>query len=262
MGRAVRAEWTKLRTVPSTAWLLVAAVASLVTVSAAATASVDTSNCPTPAQCFEDTTKLSLTGVWAAQAPVAILAVLAMSSEYGTRMITTTLTASPRRHTVLLSKGATVVGAVLVAATLGVLGSLLAGRLILPGNGFTAANGYAPLSLADGPTLRAAAGTGLYLGLVALLSLGIATAVRDTAAALTGVLCLLYLAPVMTEVVSDPLWQERLQRFGPTQAGLTVQSTTNLSELPIGPWTGLGVLAAYASGAAVLGGILLVRRDA
>ncbi len=61
------------------------------------------------------------------------------------------------------------------------LGSLLAGRLILPGHGFTAAHGYPPLSLGDGPVLRAAAGSVLYLALIALLSLGIATIVRDSA---------------------------------------------------------------------------------
>ena len=46
----------------------------------------------------------------------------------------------------------------LAAGALAVLGSVLAGRLILPGHGFTAAHGYAPLSLADGPVLRAACG--------------------------------------------------------------------------------------------------------
>ena len=38
------------------------------------------------------------------------------------------------------------------AGTVAVLGSLLAGRLILPGHGFTAARGYPALSLAEGPT--------------------------------------------------------------------------------------------------------------
>ena len=64
------------------------------------------------------------------------------------------------------------------------LGSVLAGRLILPGHGYTPANGYPALSLADGTVLRAAAGTVLYLALIALLSLGVATAVRDSAVAI------------------------------------------------------------------------------
>ena len=84
------------------------------------------------------------------------------------------------------------------------LGSLLAGRLILPGHGFTAAHGFPPLSLGDGPVLRAAAGSVLYLALIALLSLGIATAVRDSAAAIGVVLGLLYLFPIVAAVVTDP----------------------------------------------------------
>jgi ABC-2 type transport system permease protein len=46
--------------------------------------------------------------------------------------------------------------------------------LILPGNGFTPAHGYQTLSLGDGAVLRAAAGSVLYLALIALLSLGTA----------------------------------------------------------------------------------------
>ena len=96
-------------------------------------------------------------------------------------MIRTTLTAMPHRVTVLGAKAAILTGLVLAAGTIAVLGSVLTGRLILPGHGFTAARGFPPLSLGDGPVLRAAAGSVLYLALIALLSLGTATAVRDPA---------------------------------------------------------------------------------
>ena len=81
----------------------------------------------------------------------------------------------------------------------------------------------------------------LYLALVALLSLGVATAVRGTAGAITGVLTLLYAFPIVAQLVSDPHWQQRLERYGPMEAGLSVQHTMRLDELPIGPWPGLGV---------------------
>ena len=149
LHRAVQAEWTKLWTVPSTPWLLAAAVALTVAGSAGALAAVDTSQCPTPSECFEDTTKLSLSGIWLGQAAVVVLAVQAMSSEYGTGTIGSTLTASPSRRLVLLAKAAAVATTALLAGVLAALGSLIAGRAILPGNGFTRANGYEPLSLAD-----------------------------------------------------------------------------------------------------------------
>jgi ABC-2 type transport system permease protein len=243
-------------------WLLAAAIALTVVGSTGAVASVHTSQCPTPSECFEDTTKLSLTGIWLGQAAFVVLGVQAMSSEYGTGTIGSTLAANPSRRLVLLAKVTAVATVALVAGVLGVVGSLAAGRAILAGNGFTSANGYEPVSLADGPTLRAAVGTVLYLALVALLSLGVATAVRDTAAAITGVLTLLYGFPIVAELVSDPRWQHRLERYGPMEAGLSVQNTMRLDDLAIAPWPGLGVLATYA-GVSLLSGLTLFQlRDA
>ena len=45
-------------------------------------------------------------------------------------------------------------------------------------------------------------------------------------------------------------------------AWLTIQDTTNLRNLPISPWAGLGVLAAWAAAALLTGGLMLRSRDA
>lgn len=254
----MHAEWTKLRTVARTGWLLLATIALTVGLGGAVAAAV---KCPSGG-CDQDPTKIALTGIGLGQALVAILAVLVIGGEYDTGMIRTTLTAMPRRSAVLVAKAATLSAVVLAAGIIAVLGSLVAGRLILPGNGFTAANGYPLVSLADGPTLRAAAGSVLYLALIALLSLGVATAVRDSATAIGVVLGLIYLFPVFTQMVTDPDWQRHLQQIAPMTAGLAIQATTNSHSLPIGPWAGLGVLAAWAAAALVAGGLLLQRRDA
>ncbi len=258
LREALHAEWTKLRTVPSTGWLLLTLIALTVGAGALATAVV---KCP--ASCGEDTTKLSLTGILLGQAAVAVLAVLVLSGEYSSGMIRVTLAAVPRRATALAAKAIILTGVVLAAGTVAAAGSVLTGRLILPGNGFTAAHGFLPLSLADGPTLRAAAGSVLYLALIALLSLGLATALRDSAASITVMLGLLYIVPLLADLGTlDPAWEHRLQRYGPMTAGLAIQATKNLSKLPIGPWPGLGVLAAWAAAALLAGGLLLRLRDA
>ena len=259
----LHAEWTKLRTLASTCWLLAAAVAVTIAVSAAA---VVTAACP-PGTCAAgqsaaDPAKLSLTGVEAGQAFVAIIAVLAICGEYGTGMIRVTLTAMPRRLCVLAAKAALVGAVVLAAGTAAVLASVLVGRLALPGRGFTPANGYPLLSLAAGPDLRAAAGSVLYLTLVALLALGIATAVRDSAVAIGIVLALLYLFPVVTAVVASHSWQRHLEQASPLTAGLYIQVTVGVHALPLAPWQGLGVTALWAAGALLLGGALLRLRDA
>jgi ABC-2 type transport system permease protein len=255
---ALHAEWTKLRTVAGPGWLLLGAVVATVALSAAAAAAVV---CP-PTGCAVDAVKLSLTGLQLGQAVVAVLAVLVVGGEYSTGMISATLAAMPRRSTVLAAKAVTLAGPVLIAGTLAVLGSLLAGRLILPGAGLTAANGYPPLSLTDGPTVRAAAGSVLYLALIALLSLGVATVVRDSATAIGLILGLLYLFPMVAGIVTDPDWQRRLQQLSPSGAGLAIQHTVGLDSLPIGPWAGLGVLAGWATVAALAGGLALRLRDA
>jgi ABC-2 type transport system permease protein len=256
---ALHAEWTKLRTVAGPAWLLAATVVLTVAVSAAATAAVQ---CPSGTACPVDTTKLSLTGIEFGQAVVVILAVLAISGEYSTGMIRITLAAMPHRSAVLAAKAVILGGLVLAAGSIAVGGSVLAGRILLPGHGFTAARGFPLESLADGPTLRAAAGSVLYLALIALLSLGLATVIRETAAATGGILGLLYLSPIILGVVTDPVWSHRLERYAPMSAGLTIQDTTGLRALPISPWGGLGVLAAWAAAALLAGALVLRLRDA
>lgn len=187
MRRALHAEWIKARTMASTGWLLLGAVAATVALSAAATAA--------SAHCRAggcDPAKTSLTGVQLGQAMIAIVAVLAIGGEYGTGMIRVTLAAMPRRMIVLAAKAAVVAGLVLPTGAAAVAASLWAGRL-------------APWD--DGPVLRAAAGSVLYLALIALLALGTAAAVRDSAAAIGIVLGLLYLFPILATVVSDAHWQ-------------------------------------------------------
>jgi len=184
---SLHAEWTKLRTLPGTIWLLAGTAVLTVAVSTAAAAAT---RCPRGLACPVDPAKLSLTGVQFGQAVVAIVAVLA-----------------------------------------GVAGSLLAGRLLLPSHGLA----FGP----DGPMLRAAAGSVLYLALIGLLALGIGTAVRDTAVAIGAVLGLLYLFPVVAAVAANPHWQRHLEQAGPMTAGLEIEATRNLHSLPVSPWAGL-----------------------
>jgi ABC-2 type transport system permease protein len=258
MRPALHAEWTKLRTIAGPGWLLLGMTVATVALSAAVTSVV---TCPS-AGCGGDMTRLSLGGVLLGQALVAILAVVVISGEYSSGMIRTTLTAMPHRATAFAAKAITLTGVVAVAATAAVLGSLLAGRLILPRRGFTAARGHPALSLTDGSTLRATAGSILYLTLIALLSLGIAALVRDSATSIGVILGLLYLPSLLSQVIGDPHWQRLLQQIAPMSAGVAVQATTSLHDLPLHPWAGLDVTAGWAAAALVAGGWLICRRDA
>lgn len=251
MRLALHAESTKMRTVASPLWLLLGTVAATVALSAGATSMVAC----TSAGCGGDTVKFSLIGVYLGQALVAILAVLVISSEYSAGMNRTTLTAVPRRATVFAAKAVTLTVVVTAAGTVAVLGSLFAGRLLLPDSGHQA------LSLTNGPTLRAVVGTVLYLNLIALLSLGVAAAVRDSATSIGVVLGLLYIVPIVSQTIADPHWQRLLQKLAPMSAGLAIQATTDLRSLPISPWAGLAVTAGWAAAALLAGGLRLGTRD-
>jgi ABC-2 type transport system permease protein len=258
---ALHAEWTKLRTLASTWWLLAAAVALTIAVGAAVAAAVQCG----PAGCARastDPAKISLAGVDLGQVIVVLLAVLAVGGEYGTGMIRVTLAATPRRLTMLAAKAVVVTGWAVAAGAVAVLGSVLAGRLILPGRGLSAANGYVLVSLGNGPDLRAAAGSVLYLALTALLALGVTTAVRDSAAGIGLVLGVLYLFPVVSTVIPDHVLSRHLEQIAPMTAGLYIQATVGLQSLPLTPWQGLGVLALWALGALILGAVVLRLRDA
>jgi ABC-2 type transport system permease protein len=73
---------------------------------------------------------------------------------------------------------------------------------------------------------------------------------------------LLYVVPILANVVTDAHWQRHLQQTEPMSAGLAIQATTGLRSLPIGPWATLGVLAAGAPAALAAGGLVLGLRYA
>jgi ABC-2 type transport system permease protein len=235
---ALHAEWTKLRTAPGTLAMMLGIVVSTVGLSAA----VDTCS---GAECGPDLPKLSLTGVQLGQALVAILAVVVMGDEYRTGMVSATFAAVPRRLRVLAAKAVLVATAVAISASVAICGCVVVDRLMLP---------------AHSVPLRPVAGSVLYLILLSLISLGAATALRSSAAAIGAVLALLYAAPLVTMAVSDETLRRHLLQAGPATAGLAVQTT--VGSPTIEPWKGLGVVALWALGALLVGAVVLERRDA
>jgi ABC-2 type transport system permease protein len=236
---------------------LLAGVVTLTVAIAVAAASV--ARCQS-ATCGIDPAKVSFAGIYPAQAVVAVAGVLAISNEYSTGMIKLSVTAMPRRLTWLFAKATVLTAPVLTAAALAVAGAALGGRLILPGHGFTPAHGYP--SLTSATDLRAAVGAVAYLTLIALLSLGLAAAVRDSAAAIGLVLGLLYLFPIASDVISNPHLARHLDQIGPLPAGLDAQATIGVHSLPLTPLQGLGVVALWTGGALLLGALALMVRDA
>jgi ABC-2 type transport system permease protein len=104
----------------------------------------------------------------------------------------------------------------------------------------------------DGYALRAVVASGLYLALLAVFSLGLGTILRHTAGAITLVLALL-LGPVIAISFLPESVAEWFEKFSLMGAGIAGQQTVVRDDaIPLGPWEGLGVVAAYAAAALVV----------
>ena len=132
----------------------------------------------------------------------------------------------------------------------------------MPGNGFTAANGFTVLSLTDPETLRATVGSILYLALIGLLSLGMATLIRDSAVAVGVVLGMLYLFPILIQVVGDPDWKRRLEQIAPTMRASAFSRPSTCRASRSAPGWGWVSLRRGPPAAMVAAAVMLRWRDA
>lgn len=251
----VRAEWTKLRSVRSTTWTLLAAVGLAVGFGAIVSTSQMASweNLSETERMRFDPTFFSLSGLWLAQLAVGVLGALLITSEYATGQIRATFGATPQRLTVVAAKATAFAGVVAVVGMIASFSAFAIGQAIFEPNGLG-------VSISDPGVLRAVAGGGLYLSTVGLLGLALGTIVRRTAGAVAALVGVLLLAPIIGGFLPAS-FQEDVVKFFPAQAGMAIFQVTP-DPRALSPWTGIAVLAAYIAVAFVVGGIALVRRDA
>jgi ABC-2 type transport system permease protein len=262
VSAALAAEWVKLRTIRSTVWSLLTLVGVSALFTAFAASESETMGGSPGRPGDNDIVLDSLAGIWFGQIAAAVLAVLAITAEYSTRMIRTTLAAEPRRARVLLAKAAVVGSLTLAAGLVATVACFQVGQWILRGNGFTYENGYPAVTLGDGEVLRAVLGSTAYLGALAVFSLGVGAIVRHTAGAITIVLAVV-LGPVIAIGFLPEHVAERVEQSSLVGAGLSIQQTVERPDnIPLEPAAGLGVAIAYAA-AALLAGLWSIRtRDA
>lgn len=249
-------EWIKLRSVRSTVWtLLVTAVVGIglgAIVTSAEAARFDTRSLA--ARMTFDPTRSSLSGFLFAQLAIGVLGILIVSAEYSTGTIRATFWAVPRRLSVLVAK-------VLLFGTITfVVGEVVAFAAFAIGQGVL--SGHTPTaSLSDGSVLRAVISAGLYLVVLGLLALGLATIIRHTAPSISAFVGLLFLLPIIAAVLPSSLSGD-VSRFLPQQIGTVMMTAHYHGSDPFGPWTGFALLCGYAAVTLTVAGILLVRRDA
>ena len=251
--RVFRSEWTKLRSVRSTRWSLLAAVAFTIGIAALACAVVSHHWAHLSPQDRRDFHPLepNLAGVQLAQLALGVLGVLVITAEYSTGMIRASMTAVPRRLPVLWGK-AVVYGLVTLALTIpSVLIAFVIGESIFSGR-------HIDVGLTDPHVARAVIGAALYLTVVGLFGLGLGAIVRNTAGGIATFAGLMFVLPPLMNVLPTS-WNNAASPYLPLQAGEAIMSTTPGNHLA--PWTGLGLLCGYTALAFALAAVLLVRRD-
>ncbi|WFB07349.1 ABC transporter permease subunit [Streptomyces sp. LX-29] len=253
VGQVLRSEWTKIRSVRSTVWTL--GVAAVVTIALGALISGlvrnDYATMPARDRLVFDPTYVSFAGMGLGQLAMIVFGVLVVSNEYSTGMIRTSLAAVPQRGTFLFSK-VTVAG--LLALAVSMVTSFITffvGQAML---------GPYAAQPRDPGVLRAVVGGGLYMTLITVFSMGVATMLRSPMLSL-GVLMPFFF--LVSNILGNVSATKEVGAYLPDQAGQKImQVVTVEDDAPYGPWGGFAIMALWVVAALAAGYALLRKRDA
>lgn len=254
-ARVVLSEWTKLRSLRSTVFSLLAAVVFIVGLSIlvpSVTVAHWPPRNPAEAAAFDPTTR-SLSGIFLAQLAIGVLGVLLITGEYATGMIRATLAAVPSRLPVLWAKTVVFATVTLVLNVPAVLGAFLIGQSILTAK-------HLQTGLGDAGVLRAVLGSALYLTVVGLLGLGLGALLRNTAGGISALFGVLFVLPLIVRFLPTS-WAGPIDKYLPNTVG---EAITQVHPDPgaLGPWTGFGLFCGYTAFILALAAVGLRRRDA
>lgn len=229
------AEWIKFRTLRSSYWALALAVTVALAIAILAFPSVIGRWEPSrsPDQAGLGVVAVAFFGVILSQLVLGVLGVITMTAEHSSRMIDVTYAAMPARARVLLAKAVVLIGVSLVTTVaIGVPG-ILYGRLV--------AAPYSP-SWMPAQGWRLLGGAALVLTMTALLGLALGAVLRRGAAAITTLMALVFVVPLIVFGLPAP-WGERIAAYLPTPAALQL-----LGQAPplMSTGTAFAVCAAYA----------------
>ena len=251
----IRSEWTKLRSVRSTVWSLVATfgitVGFGVLLSWAYISRYD--RLSLRERFTFDPTAHSLRGLFLAQLAIGVLGVLIMTSEYTTGLIRTTFTAVPQRRGVLAAKAIVFGAAAFVVSMVSVFVAFFAGQAVLNGKNLG-------VSLGDPNVLRAVLGAGAYLTMVGLLGLAIGAILRRTAGAIASLFGLVLVLPLLARALPSP-WNDDVAKYLPSRLGEAMFNVRPDSTL-LSPGIAFIVTIAWVVGLFAVATLLITRRDA
>jgi ABC-2 type transport system permease protein len=257
-ARVLLSEWTKFRSLRSTIWTLLTAAVLSIGIGAlfsAISASQYHTFSPADRASFSPIST-SLDGMMFAQLAIGVLGVLLISGEYSTGMIRSSLTVVPRRLPVLWAKLGVFAGAVFSLTLVTSFVSFFLGQALLSSQ-------HLNVAISAPGALRSVIGAALYATVAGMIGMALGGLLRNTAAGISTFVAVFFVIPPLTGLLPAS-WSSHFVQYLPSNAGEVLFGGGGAGGLahPLAPWTGFGVLCAYAAAMIGLAAWRLRRADA
>jgi len=254
----MRSEWTKIRTVRSTMWTLLAAAAVMIAISIIGAEVIvhqwDTMQPADKAQF--NSIEFGVGGTFFAQLAMGVLGVLVITTEYSTGMIRATFAAVPQRRTVLGAKALVLFLVTLVVGLVSSFAAFFIAELILG----TYTEEHLSAAITDSGALRTVVGAAFFLAAIALLGFALGAVIRRSAGAIAALFGLVFFLPGLMQLFPHSI-KDNVNKFLPSNAGSAIYAQVHRPDV-LSPGAGFLVLCAYGLVGFVIAAVIVQRRDA
>jgi ABC-2 type transport system permease protein len=254
----LRSEWVKFRSLSSNAGIVLGAAAVMIITGVIFSGFVGgVFNNPGEASEFANNpVGATLRGTLLAPLIIGVLGIMAITSEYATGTIRTSLTVVPKRLPVLWAKGTVVASVAFSAMLTSTLIAFFAGQAII------ASGDVATASLGDPGVLRALLGTAGYLTGIAIIGLGVGTLLRSSAAAISTLVATIFILPGLAGLLLPATsWRDTVLQYLPSNAGEAFMQVDPGPEF-LTPTAGILVFAGWVAVTLAAAAVTLKQRPA
>ncbi|HJP79903.1 MAG TPA: ABC transporter permease [Pseudonocardiaceae bacterium] len=258
MNDIIAAEWAKVRSLRSTYYLVGAALLAII---------VGAALCFMITNSWDHSSVADRAHFPGADAGVVVLPFvlcvlaafggMAVTGEYGSGMMRTSLIAVPQRRALLLGKTAVVAVVAFVLGQVVSFGITLAELAIIGGR--PAPINPWPHGLAS--AAMPAFASGLLVTMVGLVALGLGTVIRSTAGMLVSMITLLFVLPSIVVFLPSP-WNLRIDAILPLHLATALANSTSTISSPLSPAVAGLLMIGYVVVAIGAGAFVISKRDA
>ena len=250
----MRSEWTKLRTLRSTAITL--AVAAVLVIGLSALITWAAYGAPTHGKrVLTDPVGIIQAGWFFGLLTLMVLGVLVVTNEYSSGMVVSTFLATPKRTRVLLAKVTVFALLLLVVCEVVSFINFFLGHTVI-----SAFPQFPDPAIGGHNVLRAVIGMGLDGALAGLMGLALGALLRNAAAAIAVGVGIIFVEPIVALLLPSSI-SNPLNEYWPTQAGGQLEEV-NLQAHSLTAWWGTGDLVLFIFLLLLAAGYALVKRDA